>query len=468
MPEGSSRAHLGRGRKSVSSRPRPASARLRGRQPPSDADQALIFISIAAYRDPELGPTIDDCLANAGFPNRLRFGVCWQHDVADPPPRCFSDSRVSVIGVDWRESQGACWARAQIMGLWNGEDWYLQLDSHHRFATNWDVELLHQAARSGSAKPIITTYAPPYTPGRTEEFAQEPCRMEFDRFTEDGIPGFHPGHFANWKERTGPARGRYASAHFLLAPGSFVRDVPYDPELYFTGEEITMAVRAFTQGYDLFEPSRVILMHEYTREGRRKHWDDHLAGNGQEPAWYERDGSSRAKVQRLLREPWVGAHGLGQERTMADYEAYAGIDFRRHRIHDHTRLNFEPPTPTEDGWAEATAVRRVHILLTPTLLPPSAIDGAQFWYVGFHTANGTELYRQDADAQELAKVFGELPGAITLTRKFASTAEPATWTVIPYTKESGWLQSISGPISRDHVALGERIDSENGFPARPD
>ena len=38
-----------------------------------------IFISIAAYRDPELLPTLDECLAKARYPERLRFGVCWQH-----------------------------------------------------------------------------------------------------------------------------------------------------------------------------------------------------------------------------------------------------------------------------------------------------------------------------------------------------------------------------------------------------
>ena len=50
---------------------------------------------------------------------------------------------------------------------------------------------------------------------------------------------------------------------------------------------------------------------------------------------------------------------------------------------------------------------------------------------------------------------------IPASRTFVSTAEPATWTVIPYTKGGGWLQAISGPIARDHVALGERIDSQN-------
>jgi Glycosyltransferase (GlcNAc) len=44
-----------------------------------------IFVSIAAYRDPELVPTVRDCLATAAHPDQLRFGICWQHGSEDPP-----------------------------------------------------------------------------------------------------------------------------------------------------------------------------------------------------------------------------------------------------------------------------------------------------------------------------------------------------------------------------------------------
>ena len=39
----------------------------------------MIFVSVAAYRDPELLPTLADCLAKAREPDRLRFGICWQY-----------------------------------------------------------------------------------------------------------------------------------------------------------------------------------------------------------------------------------------------------------------------------------------------------------------------------------------------------------------------------------------------------
>ena len=42
-----------------------------------------IFIQIAAYRDPELVPTIKDCLKNADKPENLVFSIAWQHSEQD-------------------------------------------------------------------------------------------------------------------------------------------------------------------------------------------------------------------------------------------------------------------------------------------------------------------------------------------------------------------------------------------------
>ena len=44
----------------------------------SSHKKETIFVSIAAYRDPELEKTIADCFEMAEFPNRLVIGVCLQ------------------------------------------------------------------------------------------------------------------------------------------------------------------------------------------------------------------------------------------------------------------------------------------------------------------------------------------------------------------------------------------------------
>jgi hypothetical protein len=420
-----------------------------------------MFVSIASYRDPELGSTIDDCLAKASCPERLRFGVCWQHGADEAPPAAFADKRVEVLDVDWRESRGTCWARAEVMKLWRGEDWYLQLDSHHRFVPGWDELLIDQAARSGSSRPVLTTYVPPYDPSEPDPVSGIPTQMDFDRFTEDGIPLFKPGYIGDWKERDRPLRGRFISAHMLFAPGSFVGDIPYDPELYFTGEEITLAVRAFTHGYDLFTPSRLVTWHEYTRNFRRKHWGDHESANGDKSdlPWYERDASSRAKVQRFLADPWLGKFGLGTARSFADYESYAGISFHHRQVQDYTREHREPPNPAaEPDWAERTGQRRVHILLDRDSLPTGALKEPAFWYVGLHRRDGTELYRQDAAGEELEALLDGDSGIIKISRSFESESEPARWTVIPFGTREGWLQGISGPTVHGYVGIAPAAD----------
>ncbi len=299
-----------------------------------------IFISIAAYRNSELGPTLADARAKAAHPENLTFGVCWQHGPEETPPAEFSACRLRLIGLDWRESRGACWARAEVMKLWEGEDWFLQIDSHHRFAENWDALLLAEAEATGVAKPLLTAGAAPYEPpGPPPPGA--PTHITFDRFDDDGIL-YQGAAYLDPNREKRPFRARFLSAHFLFAPGSFVLDVPYDPELYFHGEEISLALRAFTHGYDLFHPSRHILWHHYGRLDRAKHWGDHQRANGASTEWFERDALSRRKLQRLFLEGEQGRFGCGVVRSLADYEAFAGLDFRARTVSETTRRGDEP------------------------------------------------------------------------------------------------------------------------------
>ncbi len=408
-----------------------------------------IFVSIAAYRDPGLLPTIADCLAKARHPERLRFGVCWQYGQEMADPRQLAGPQFAVRYVDARLSRGACWARAEIMRLYDGEDWYLQLDSHHRFAADWDEKLRQQAVLTGSAKPVLTTYASGFTPGAEAAAVEEATVMTFASFTTEGV--LRPTSAPVAGPRTTPVRARYLSAHFLFAPGSFVTDVPYDPELYFLGEEVTLAVRAYTHGYDLFHPAEHILWHEYGRASSAKHWDDHVSEAGAPVSWQERDEPSLAKAARLLTSPWPGPDGMGTERTVADYEAYAGVSFQHRRIQDYTLMNLEPPNPpAAAGWAERMRDTNLEIQLDPAQLPPDALDDSAFWYVGFHDVKGDEIYRQDAQAEEMAEHRAQAEsGRIALRREFVTQRVPSTWMVHPHSASRGWLEPIVGGVPGD-------------------
>jgi Glycosyltransferase (GlcNAc) len=439
-------------------------------------DEDTIFVSIASYRDPQLGPTIDDCLAKARWPERLTFGISWDHGPEEPPLDRFADPAFRVLDVDWRDSRGACWARAEAMKLWDDERWFLQIDSHMRFAQDWDAKLLEQAAATGSAKPVLTTYGTDFIPGDPGPLPPDPMLLEFMCFDDDGVLLLRPASIANWRETKRPIRARFLGAMLLFAPGEFVRDVPYDPDLYFLGEEITLAVRAFTHGYDLFHPGELIVWHQYTRADAPKHWTDHVVENGVQVKWFERDVPSKRKVERLLTNPQFGPYGFGSERSVADYEAYAGVSFAHRRVQYYTRRRLEPPNPLRPSdWAAKTRDYAVRLVVPADQLPPPRLGEKRKWYVGFADSQGTEIFRKDADEEEIREQRAN-GATITLDRSFESDAEPVTWTVWPHTPSTGWGEKIEGHLRksgdgyfRGAAVLSDGADLATWYPrARPD
>ena len=407
-----------------------------------------IFISIAAYRDPELLPTILHCIQQARYPNDLRFGICWQHATDEPRPSEFDDRRIRVLDVLWHQSRGTCWARAEIMQLWNNEDWYLQLDSHHRFSPGWDAKLLDHAGMTGVSKPILSTYAAAFNPREPLPKEPHPTQMNFNRFNKDGIALFTPGIIPHWRDLCRPVRARFVSGHFLFAPGGIVSEVPYDPELYFLGEEITFAIRAFTHGYDLFHSHEHIMWHEYTRVSRNKHWDDHVKAQNVEVEWHQRQAVSHQKVRRLLLAPYLGRFGLGTVRTFADYEAYAGLSFQHRVAQDETVRGLEPPNPVAPrDWATALRNWSLRIELDRDALPLEACDNPRLWYVGVHDDERKEIHRRDVTSAELRVLLGSGNARIVIERVFQSATRPVTWTVWPVNAEGGWLAKITGDAS---------------------
>ena len=104
-----------------------------------------IFVGIAAYRDPELLSTIKNCLQQAAFPERLHFGIIWQHaieDVWDTLDEYNNHPQFQIVDVNYKLSQGVCWARHEMQKLYQNETYYLQLDSHHQFDKDWDIKLI--------------------------------------------------------------------------------------------------------------------------------------------------------------------------------------------------------------------------------------------------------------------------------------------------------------------------------------
>jgi glycosyltransferase involved in cell wall biosynthesis len=310
-----------------------------------------IFVQIASYRDPQLIPTIKDCIKNAKYPENLVFSIAWQHSLSDEWDNLDEfkdDGRFKIVDINYLDSKGACWARNTLQQNYNGEDYTLQIDSHHRFVENWDEEcinMIKQLQDKGHKKPLLTGYVSSFDPDNdSESRIMIPWKMNFDRFIPEGAIFFLPASIDNYQELNEPIPARFYSAHFAFTLGQFVLEVPHDPDYYFHGEEISIAVRAYTWGYDLFHPHKVVVWHEYTRKGRTKQWDDDKNGLKKTISHIKRiENFSKwmVKLKILISDHMI----LEKERTLEDYERYAGISFKKRAIQKYTLDNNIAPNP---------------------------------------------------------------------------------------------------------------------------
>ena len=282
----------------------------------------MIFVTIAAYRDPELWPTVEHALSTAAHPSELQFAICLQEseDQLGLPEHLPAD-QIELISVPYHESKGCCWARAELQKLYRGQEFTLQLDSHHRFVEGWDailIEMLLSLERD-HPKVMVTSYLPPYLPeqwpAEQAKASKGPCKIVATRFSEDwSTVQFAPRYFS----ADAPLRTAFFSAHFFFCRGTFHREIAYDPQIYFTGEEDTLAQRLFTRGWQLFAPHRTLAYHHYTRAQRAKHWED----NGE---WWRLNAVALDRVDAVL-EGEQSRVGCGA-RPVEEYWQFAGVNY---------------------------------------------------------------------------------------------------------------------------------------------
>ena len=297
-----------------------------------------IFISIASYCDPLLGFTVERAILAASEPARLHFGVVDQSPAGTRHMVALgAGARLSQVRMDATEARGPCWARALAMSLYDGEEWYLQLDSHMDFDPGWDERLVAQATALGA-------------PARALAISTYPAAFRFEGGRPVGGPGdgavlaqvvkagctFDPGHpvltFVATPVQVPQALPAFhVGAGCLFAPGRITQAVPYDPWLYFHGEEQALALRLYTRGWDLFHMPALPVRHLYNDAAsgappRALHWDDAQEA-GRNVSWWTLEQRSRARLAALVAGEDLGVYGLGRERSLAGYAAFSGIDY---------------------------------------------------------------------------------------------------------------------------------------------
>jgi len=426
-----------------------------------------IFILIPAYRDEQLVPTVRDCLAKARDPGALRFGICVQEDLSTFVNPFEGDDRIRVDLVDYRESRGAGWARHRAQQLYRGERYVLYLDAHMRFVEHWDTLAIEMLDALPCAKPILTCFPPMFEPRPDGDtiLSDVPNTIQFaGMFNDWALPLFHPVALEHYREVTSPIPGRSVAAGFMFTHGRVIAEVPIDPEIYFLGEEVTFALRAFTHGYDFFYPHRTILFHYYARP-KGHHWEDHEAGV--ERPWFALEEVSRVRVRKLLGiahngidlRPYgwgeerpadgydvdLGPYGLGTVRSRAEFEAFTGLDLEASAVEQYTRDYHVPPNPAHAGHAwPRFQLQDVLVRITPD---PAAIQPAERhleWKVFIADPLGVWRVFAVIDAAQIAEILREPD--LSFVMRYRTVERGGKWTIRMKLADKGWQTDITGDL----------------------
>ena len=326
-----------------------------------------IFVQISSYRDPELQHTIKDLFKKAKKPENIFVGICHQYDMKEGTdkhlfevPFTSSSSQVRVDEMDYRESKGLFLARRKAQLLWRGEKWVAHFDAHMRYEEGWDeilVLMLKSLQDKGHDKPVVASHPPGYNPDTNEldpSYTTLLCIQTFNKVTGVIRPSAC-NHFA-FKYCSPTA---LISGNFFATIGQYLQDVPYDVNMCFT-DEANMAVRLWTNGYSLFNTDKNVCYHlwntEKLKETRAKRADD---GN----EWYHNNvARSDARERHLFQiqksnDPRVindiNKYGIGANRSLRDYERYAGIDFKKRLSKERVRQGLF------EQWQEVSKINQV-------------------------------------------------------------------------------------------------------------
>jgi len=312
-----------------------------------------IFVSIASYRDSICSTTIESLYSMADNPQNVFVGLCQQNNSKEDED-CINLASCAIskykdnirsIRIPHFEAKGPTWARYLCSTLWDGEQYYFQIDSHTKFVKGWDtkcIDMINMIKDSNmSKKPVLSHYPKEYDAYKDGELSDDERynvpRMCKSFFNKRDMISFLGAQIMNSNKV--PYNTPYIASGMFFCESYFLDELPYDPNLdyLFVGEEILHSIRFYTNGWDIYTPYENIIFHEYERKDKPKIWTDN-------PYYSDLPAFNKVKYYiGMLQENEknnidkhiinnIDKYGLGKVRTLKDYYDFAGIDIINKKV----------------------------------------------------------------------------------------------------------------------------------------
>eukprot|EP00474_Spongospora_subterranea_P010547 CRZ11005.1 hypothetical protein [Spongospora subterranea] len=308
-----------------------------------------IFVSLASFRDTKCHSTLRSIFDKASQPERIFVGVVDQtklDETSDDIP-CESLltqpelSRVRLVRIDSNRARGPTHARYIASKLWNGEQYFTQVDAHSWFAPNWDSLLIANLVALPKPSFSVITHYPPGSEG--ELLGTDVTWICEAKHHEQAPPGLFvqsqdvcrdqnksPGLALNSNGKRTTCLSPFMGGGFFAADSGFLIDAPLDKYLpyIFHGEEVLIAARLWTSGWNLYTPAVNLVAHNYSPRVKNVHVET--------PTWGPIGKQSEARARYLLNatipndvdfdRSEINDLGMGNVRRLNDYMEFAGLE----------------------------------------------------------------------------------------------------------------------------------------------
>lgn len=306
-----------------------------------------IFVLLANYRDPECEKTINELFAKAERPENISIGICWQYSDDDgfrcyDPENSFS-AQIKVKKTHYTQSNGVCWARKIAQEFYDQEEYALTIDTHMQFMQNWDTYFIEQLQQCPSSKPLLSYYPAGYelpdkksnlppvinaAHSRKNRYKSSCFQSKFN--IRGNMFVFSPN-----KSNGKPIRCFFYAGCFTFGSSEYLKQVPNDPYLDWEEEELAMALKLWTHGWDLFAPQKHHIFHlyhtqkpadtPYFRKARSKKILERRALLSKK-RFYHLIGARVTNDPEALID--MASYPLGRQRSLHDFEMATGVDLK--------------------------------------------------------------------------------------------------------------------------------------------
>ena len=250
--------------------------------------------------------TVNSCYDNAANKEDISFCIVSQAEEIEHPDLSHIDCPINYYRFHWSESKGLGWARNIAINN-SDADFIMQIDSHSRFKENWYEGLLSMYGdmeKFWGNRIIVTEFPSGFDIIDGQDvFSDTTQTMKTMIEWDDDDRRFRIGDF--WEEIENKVSGDevfYIAGGFSFARSDIFKSIAPDPDIYFE-DQISLSLMAYTRGIRMINVPRGYVYSNYSRDGRRLHWEDH-------PDWKDIDSISENKLQKLYHGKLSGQFGI--------------------------------------------------------------------------------------------------------------------------------------------------------------